>query len=75
MNDCERMIYFGALYAGGVKGLKETVKCLPRNRTGAEVYEIKSNERTAGTLGFWWCGRFCRVGRFETGREEAYSCN
>lgn len=28
------------------------------NRTGAEVYEIKSTERTAGTLGFWWCGRF-----------------
>lgn len=31
MNDCERMIYFGALYAGGVKGLKETVKRLPRS--------------------------------------------
>lgn len=28
------------------------------NRTGAEIYEIKSTERTAGTLGFWWCGRF-----------------
>lgn len=28
------------------------------NRTGAEVYEIKSTEHTAGTLGFWWCGRF-----------------
>ena len=28
------------------------------NRTGAAVYEIKSTERTAGTLGFWWCGRY-----------------
>ena len=28
------------------------------NRTGAEIYEIKSTERTEGTLGFWWCGRF-----------------
>ena len=28
------------------------------NRTGAELYEVKSTERTAGTLGFWWCGRY-----------------
>lgn len=28
------------------------------NRTGAEVYEIKAAERTEGTAGFWWCGRF-----------------
>lgn len=28
------------------------------NRTGADVYEIKSTERTGGTTGFWWCGRF-----------------
>lgn len=28
------------------------------NRTGARLYEIKSTERTAGTLGFWWCGRY-----------------
>lgn len=27
------------------------------NRTGAEIYEIKSTEKTEGTLGFWWCGR------------------
>lgn len=25
---------------------------------GAEIYEIKAAERTEGTLGFWWCGRF-----------------
>ena len=27
-------------------------------RTGAEIYELRSTERTAGTLGFWWCGRY-----------------
>lgn len=24
---------------------------------GASVYEVKSTEKTDGTLGFWWCGR------------------
>lgn len=28
------------------------------NRTGAQVCEIKAAERTEGTAGFWWCGRF-----------------
>lgn len=28
------------------------------DRTGAEIYEIMSTEYTAGTLGFWWCGRY-----------------
>lgn len=28
------------------------------DRTGAQLYEIKSTELTDGTLGFWWCGRF-----------------
>ena len=28
------------------------------NRTGAVLYEIRSTERTAGTPGFWWCGRY-----------------
>lgn len=23
-----------------------------------DIYEVKSTERTEGTLGFWWCGRF-----------------
>ena len=27
-------------------------------RTGAEIYELRSTERTAGTRGFWWCGRY-----------------
>lgn len=28
------------------------------NRTGAAVCEIHARERTKGTLGFWWCGRY-----------------
>ena len=28
------------------------------NSTGAMVYEVVPKERTKGTLGFWWCGRF-----------------
>ena len=27
-------------------------------RTGACVFEVRSTERTEGTLGFWWCGRY-----------------
>lgn len=27
-------------------------------RTGACVYEVCSTERTQGTSGFWWCGRY-----------------
>ena len=28
------------------------------NRSGAALYEVKSTERTEGTPGFWWCGRY-----------------
>lgn len=28
------------------------------NATGADIYEVKATEKTEGTLGFWWCGRF-----------------
>ena len=28
------------------------------NRTGAVLLEIRSTERTEGTAGFWWCGRY-----------------
>lgn len=28
------------------------------NRTGADIYQVKSTEKTQGTTGFWWCGRF-----------------
>lgn len=39
------------------------------NRIGACVYEIKATERTEGTLGFWWCGRFA-MHRWEMPIEE-----
>ena len=28
------------------------------NVTGAQIVELHATERTAGTAGFWWCGRF-----------------
>ena len=28
------------------------------SRLGADLFEIKAKERTEGTLGFWWCGRY-----------------
>lgn len=28
------------------------------NETGADIYEVKTTERSEGTLGFWWCGRY-----------------
>ena len=28
------------------------------SRLEADIVEIKAKERTEGTLGFWWCGRF-----------------
>ena len=28
------------------------------NNLNADIYEIKTKERTENTLGFWWCGRF-----------------
>lgn len=28
------------------------------DRTGAEIFELKSTEHAEGTSGFWWCGRF-----------------
>ena len=28
------------------------------DRTGAALYEIRATEKTDGTIGFWWCGRY-----------------
>lgn len=28
------------------------------NELGASILEIKTKEKTSGTLGFWWCGRY-----------------
>lgn len=51
-NPTRLVVYFSRM------GYVKRVAYEAANRTGAELYEIKSTERTAGTLGFWWCGRF-----------------
>lgn len=32
--------------------------CEAAEKSGAQLYEIRAKERTDGTAGFWWCGRF-----------------
>lgn len=39
-------------------GYVEKLALEEADRTGASVYRIKATEKTDGTLGFWWCGRF-----------------
>jgi len=39
-------------------GYVKKVSCEEANRTGAEILELKTTEKTDGTGGFWWCGRF-----------------
>ena len=39
------------------------------NAKGASIYEINSTEKTDGTLGFWWCGRF-GMSKLDMGIEE-----
>ena len=46
------VVYFSRMGYVREKALEEA------NRTGADVYEIRSTERTDGSLGFWWCGRY-----------------
>lgn len=51
-NPSRLVIYFSRM------GYAKKLAYEEANRTGAMIYEIKSTEITAGTLGFWWCGRF-----------------
>ena len=51
-NKSRLVVYFSRMGYVRKKAFEEA------NRTGADVFEIASTERTAGTLGFWWCGRF-----------------
>ena len=46
------VIYFSRM------GYTKKVAYEKANELGASILEIKSKERTNGTLGFWWCGRF-----------------
>ena len=51
-NKKELVVYFSRL--GRVrKAAYETAE-----KSGAEIFRIQTTERTEGTLGFWWCGRF-----------------
>ena len=52
MNPNRLVVYFSRM--GYVKKLAME----EAQRTGAQVYRVHSTERTAGTLGFWWCGRY-----------------
>lgn len=38
--------------------MKREEKPHSRFGRGAAVYELRAAERTEGTLGFWWCGRY-----------------
>ena len=46
------VVYFSRM------GYVRKVACETARRTGAQVYEIRAAERTEGTAGFWWCGRY-----------------
>ena len=51
-NSNRLVVYFSRLGYVKKKAFEEA------NRTGALVYEVKSTEKTDGTAGFWWCGRY-----------------
>ena len=51
-NSNHLVVYFSRMGYVKAKAFEEA------NRTGADVYEIKSTELTEGTKGFWWCGRY-----------------
>lgn len=46
------VVYFSRM------GYGKKLACEEANRTGAALYEIRSTEKTEGTGGFWWCGRY-----------------
>ncbi len=46
------VVYFSRM------GYTKKIALEEANRLGADLYEIKAKEKTDGTLGFWWCGRF-----------------
>ena len=46
------VVYFSRM------GYGKKLACEEAERTGTALYEVRSSERTEGTLGFWWCGRY-----------------
>lgn len=51
-NPRELVVYFSR------EGYTRKVAYETADKSGAELYEICTSERTEGVLGFWWCGRF-----------------
>ena len=51
------VVYFSRM------GYVKKQACEAARSTGAQLYEIKAAERTEGTVGFWWCGRFAMLRR------------
>ena len=50
----ELVVYFSRM------GYARKLAMEAANATCADVYEVRSTELTAGTPGFWWCGRYGR---------------
>lgn len=46
------VVYFSRM------GYTKRIAYQKANELGAEILELKTKEKTDGTLGFWWCGRF-----------------
>ena len=46
------VVYFSRL------GYTKKIAYDKANEIGADIVELKTKEKTDGTLGFWWCGRF-----------------
>lgn len=51
-NKKEVVVYFSRM------GYTKKIALKLANETGAQVIELKTKEKTSGTSGFWWCGRF-----------------
>ena len=51
-NSKEIVIYFSRMGYVKKKAYEKA------NELGAQIIELKAKEKTEGTLGFWWCGRF-----------------
>lgn len=51
-NSKEIVVYFSRM------GYTKKIALETANNSGADILEIKATEKTDGTLGFWWCGRF-----------------
>ena len=51
-NENTLVVYFSRM------GYTKKIAYEEANKIGADIYEIKAKEKTKGTLGFWWSGRY-----------------